>query len=233
MSRLVWEVVDDYLAGVDHGVLYIESQGISWNGLVSVKESSSGEGIQSYYFDGIKTLDTVGSEDFVLAVEAFVYPDEFEDLVLPFGFSYRSGQKIHLVYNARADSTDKGWSTLSDTVEPSNFGWDISTVPTIVPGAKPTAHLVINLAEAHPDAIQQVEDLLYGTDITDPTLPSAEDIVAIFSEFATLVVVDHGDGTWTATGPDEAIQMLDLTTFEISWPSAVYIDSESYTISSM
>ena len=44
---------------------------------------------------------------------------------------------------------------------------------------------------------------------------------------------DHGDGTWTAIGPPEAIKMVSPTEFEISWPSAKPIDGASYTISSL
>jgi hypothetical protein len=64
-------------------------------------------------------------------------------------------------------------------------------------------------------------------------LPTPEELLGIFERTALLQVVDNGDGTFTVTGPDEAIQMLDPTTFQIAWPSAVYLDAESYSLSSL
>jgi hypothetical protein len=58
-------------------------------------------------------------------------------------------------------------------------------------------------------------------------------VLEMFESGAILRIVDHGDGTWTATGPDEAIKMLSSTMFEITWPSAIYIDTETYKISSL
>jgi hypothetical protein len=81
--------------------------------------------------------------------------------------------------------------------------------------------------------MEALEDVLYGTDDESPRLPSPEEVFEIFEENAILRIIDNGDGTWTAIGPDSAIEMLDSETFEITWPSAVYIDADTYTISSL
>jgi hypothetical protein len=64
-------------------------------------------------------------------------------------------------------------------------------------------------------------------------LPDPQEIFDIFEANSILRVVDNGDGTFTVTGPDDAITMLDDTTFEIDWPSVVVIDSNTYEISSL
>jgi hypothetical protein len=44
-------------------------------------------------------------------------------------------------------------------------------------------------------------------------------------------VVDNGDGTATITGPTGWVDALDATTYRITSPSAIPIDSETYRIS--
>lgn len=72
-------------------------------------------------------------------------------------------------------------------------------------------------------------------DITDniefePRLPPLEDLVELINSWVLVEVIDNGDGTWTATGPDEYIRMLDATTFEID-ADATFIDDDTYEIS--
>jgi len=121
---------------------------------------------------------------------------------------------------------------MSDSTDTSPFSWNISTVP-IKMGDVSSAHLIIDPRFAYPWVIQELEDLLYGSSGNNPYLPPPEEILDLFEDASILKITDHGDGTWTAEGPDEAIRMLDSTTFEITWPSAVYIDSTTYRISSL
>ena len=86
---------------------------------------------------------------------------------------------------------------------------------------------------AYSAAISDLEDMLYGTNAEAPRLPLPDEIISIFEENALLRIIDHGDGTWTAIGPDEAITMITPTEFEIDWPSATYLDEETYTIRSL
>lgn len=77
-----------------------------------------------------------------------------------------------------------------------------------------------------------VEDILYGTEADSPRLPSFEDLLEVFDTISTMTVVDNGDGTFTVTAPFDVIRMLDSETFEITSPNAVFIDEETYTLSS-
>lgn len=125
MTQLTWDGVGQrrFETGVDHGVLYLPTDGVydlgvAWNGLTTVTESPSGAEAQPQYADNIKYLNLMSAEDFGATIECFTYPDEFEECdgsasPVPgvtigqqnrrqFGFSYRT-----LIGND-TDGTDHG-----------------------------------------------------------------------------------------------------------------------------
>jgi hypothetical protein len=239
VARLIWNSRDHEL-GVDRGVFYtLDGIAEAWNGLTAVVESPSDASEKVRHIDGLKVRSGRRPGEFAGTIEAYSYPESFyEDQLLAkrpsaFHFSYRTktatGYKIHIVYNAVLKSTSKQYR--QEKVEP--FSYEFTTKPNHIPGAGPSAHLIIDTTIAYPGVVSIVEDRLYGFIHADPIFPSPQDVFDIFEENSILKVIDHGDGTFTVTGPDEAIQMLDPTTFEITWPSAMYIDSESYTIRSL
>lgn len=234
ISRLTWDD-RDYEAGLERGVFYPRNgPGEAWNGLTSVQESSD-EDEQVRYIDGIKSRRHRRMGEFSGTIEAFTYPDSFFENVLTqrrqqgFGLSYRVKDKIHLVYNILVGPTSFDARYL-DT-EP--FSWSFTTAPVQVPGARLSSHLVIDTVKAYPATVAALEDLLYGSDSISPQLPSPEEVLNVFDINSILKVTDNGDGSFTVEGPDDVIQMLDPTTFQITWPSAVYIDEDSYSISSL
>jgi hypothetical protein len=78
-----------------------------------------------------------------------------------------------------------------------------------------------------------LEDQLFGTETTNPRLPSMAEIAGYFGYLQELIIVDHGDGTWTAIdAADNYITMLDETTFQIDNADTTYLDPDTYTISS-
>ena len=163
-----WDEIGKHLyeTGVDRGMLYqYNSQskqfvdGVVWNGLTSVNESPSGAEANDQYADNIKYLSLRSAEDFGGTIEAFTYPDEFEQndgTATPvkgvkvsqqtrkaFGFSYRTligndtegtdyGYKIHLVYQATASPSEKSRSTVNDSPEAAQLSWEFSTIPVEV-----------------------------------------------------------------------------------------------------
>lgn len=263
MARLTWNAsgLRLYETGIDRGVLYVAGQpGVAWTGLTSVVERPSGASQRAYYLDGVKYLNLSSSEEFEATINAFTYPDEFAQcdgtaraysglLIMQqprksFGLSYRTkvgndltgtdyGYKIHIVYNALASPSDRTYSSLSDSADPSDFGWAITTRPSTITGYKRTAHLVIDSRYTNPATVAAVEAILYGTDSNSARLPSSTELLAVFEANTIVTVTNHGDGTFTVTGPDEVILMLDSTTFQITWPSAVFINEISYNISSL
>lgn len=267
MPQIQWNNYGEryFEAGIDRGVLYVTGKdGVAWNGLISVEEKASGGESTPYYLEGVKYAERSAREEFEASIEAYTYPEEFlecdgsefiaqglyatQQERKPFGFSYRTrigndhdgiehGYKIHLVYNALAKPSDRSYGSLGDSMDPTTFSWDITTKPVAIPGISFGAHLVINSTTAWPWAIKAVEDVLYGTEDTPAYLPDPQEVLDLFVENAFLKIVDNGDGTWTATTPDDdltgVLTMTDETTFQINWPSAVMIDEDSYTISSL
>jgi hypothetical protein len=237
--------------------------GVAWNGLIAVSESPSGGEPKAHYIDGVKYLNHPSREEYEATIEAYTYPIEFDICEgvatiddeskglfatqqgrKPFSFSYRTligndgdgvdfGYKLHIVYNALAAPSQRNYQTISDDPDLIAFSWDITTKPIPVQGASYSSHIVLDTRTTWPWVVEAVENLLYGTEDTPPTLPTPEELIALFVDNALLKITDHGDGTWTAEGPDEAITMLNSTEFQISWPSATFIDEDTYNISSL
>ena len=257
MTRILWDAIGShhFSAGVDRGVLYLQNgSGVPWNGLVSVNEAPSGADVVESYYDGQKFFSRRRPEEFEATIEAFTYPLEFDEydgrsqystsqVRKPFGFSYRTllgndvdgaslGYLIHIVYNAVTKPITRAHTTISDTSELNLFSWTITTSDVGI-GGRRGSHFVINSTIAYPWVLSEIENTIYGSVETSARLPDPQEILDLFEGGSILKITDHGDGTWTAEGPDEAIQMLDATSFQITWPSAVYISSDTHRISSL
>lgn len=237
--RLSWDS-GEYEYGLNRGVFYPQAgSGEAWNGLISVEEEETDSEAKPRYLDGARVGNRQTGGYFAGRISAYSYPNAFyRDVLsqrwsLPFGMSYRTTTKdhyrLHLVYNVLLSPN----SHVRGQNESETYTWDFATLPIEVSGAKKTAHLVVETSTAYSWVVSALEDVLYGTDDFPPRLPSPDEVMSIFEAGAILKIVDNGDGTWTATGPDEAITMLDSSTFEINWPSAVFITSDTYRISSL
>jgi hypothetical protein len=221
---------------LDRGVFYPKTgPGVVWNGLTSVKENPSDVEDHIRYVDGVKTHNRRNLGVFAGSIEAYTYPSSFYDSVLAqrrqtnFGLTYRTEDKIHLVYNISVAPSTYNYE--SGSTEP--FRWNFTTLPVEVPGSRKSSHLVVDTSDAYSWTVEALEAVLYGTVDTQARLPMPDEVFQIFEDNSILQIIDHGDGSWTAIGPDEVIQMLDTTTFQINWPSAIYVDEESYTIHSL
>ena len=180
MSKLVWDAAGErfYETGVSKGVLYVQNSqgayptGVAWNGLTNVTESPSGAEANAQYADDIKYLNLYSAEEFGCTIEAFTYPDEWEECDgskssgkvkfgqqgrKSFGFCYSTaivndvdgsehGYKIHMVYGAMASPSEKAYGTINDSPEPINFSWEVTTTPVNVDieGFKPTSILTVD-----------------------------------------------------------------------------------------
>ena len=261
MTTLVWDRIGEryFQTGVDRGVLYPrEGPGVAWNGLTAVDDASLQE-TQSYFLDGVKYLEKISPAEYSGKLKAFTYPFEFDlicgiDEVAPglsyhdqppksFGLTYRTrigndtdgtdhGYKIHLLYNLVANPDPFTFETLKDPLKPAEFSWALTGTPPLLQGHRPTVHISIDSTAIDPDTLQTIEDILYGTDTTNPWLPSISEIRDLFETLGALIIVDNGDGTWQAidTG-NEYISMIDATTFRIANADATFLDATTYTIS--
>ena len=151
---------------------------------------------------------------FGLTIEAYTYPDEWEECdgsaeIAPgviagqqnrkvFGLSYRTklgndvdgqdhGYKLHLVYGGLASPSERGYQTVNDSPEPINPSWEVTTTPVDVPGFKPTARLIITSTKADPAKLKALEDILYGTEETEPRLPLPEEVIELLKSAVTVV----------------------------------------------
>lgn len=205
MTRLTWhDLPRDYEKGVDHGVLYFgdhQKEAVIWNGLINVREQTEQSAGAPRYFEGIPYLLEQEIADYQASVDAYVYPYMLEDHVLamvdgrtlvaeapetqPFGFTYRTkkldGYRIHIVYNIVATIENVTHATLTDQTNLTPFTFTFHTTPVDIPGARPSAHLIVDTTEADESALFEVEKMLYGSDETHPRFPSVSDLMAVFS----------------------------------------------------
>lgn len=251
MSRLTWNSVSErfYETGVDRGVLYIANQvGVAWTGLTSVEEAPTGGDARPYYIDGIKFLNVAAAEEFEATINAFFSPPEFgqcdgissvqnglfatQQPRKSFGLSYRTligndvngsghAYKIHLVYNALAAPSSRANNTMGDSVEPSLFSWQITTLPPALTGYKPTAHFVIDSRTTSVPILTRLENVLYGTDTVAPRLPTPSELITLYipptgvvsDDFAranAVGVAAVGNGWYGGLGGDGNIVSGDL-----------------------
>ena len=235
MSKIVWDKTGErfYETGVDHAVLYpidaegLYNGGVAWNGITAINESPSGAEPNNLYADNIKYLVLVGAEDFGLTIEAYTYPDEWEQCdgsaeIAPgvlagqqnrkiFGLSYRTklgndvdgqdhGYKLHLVYGGLASPSERGYQTVNDSPEPINPSWEVTTTPVDVPGFKPTARLIITSTKADPAKLAALETILYGSEEAEPRLPLPEEVIELLKADAVTVVTAAESGDTTLFG---------------------------------
>lgn len=230
MTNLKWDKTGDYETGLDRGVYFPRvGPGVAWDGLISVEDATERSGYEIVYVDGVKVLGRRRRGEFAGRIEAYAYPAVSES----FGFSYRvrtaKGYRIHLVYNALLTPI----ATTREQLGPSTLSASFTTLPTEIPTSSPGSHLFVDTGVAYSWTVAAVERILYGDEFSDSRLPSPAEILTIFEENSIVRVFDHGDGSFSVDGPDSAVYMLDSTSFAVNWPSAVYIDSDTYTIHSL
>lgn len=196
--------------------------GVAWNGLTGVTESPSGAEETALYADNIKYLSLYSAEDFGCTIECYTYPEEWalcdgsaeiaagvmaaQQTRRSFGFSYRTilgndeqlndyGYKIHIVYGATASPSDKSYETVNDSPSAITFSYEVKTIPIRFANDayKPTSVLTIDSTKADPDALKDLEDILYGTTLADPRLPLPDEVIQIMSGGSTGDTGDTGD----------------------------------------
>lgn len=181
-------------------------KGVAWNGLTAVTESPSGAEATPLYADDIKYLNLYSAEEFGATIEAYMYPDEFAecdgtasiaDGVMigqqtrkAFGMSYKTtvgndvkgndyGYKLHIIYGAMASPSEKAYATINDSPEAITFSWEVTTTPVAVAGFKPTASITIDSTKADATKLKALEDMLYGTEDQEASLPLPDEIAAL------------------------------------------------------
>ena len=214
MARLVFDEVGSrfFETGVKNGVLFVQGadgayeNGVVWNGLTAVTESPSGAEATPLYADDMKYVVLYSTEEFGATVEAYTYPEEFEQCDgsaalmdgitigqqprKSFGLVYKTvigndvqgqdlGYKIHIIYGAKAAPSEKAFATINDSPEAVTFSWELSTVPVPVTGHRPTATVVIDSTKVAAEKLALLEDKLFGSETEESTLPLPDEIAEL------------------------------------------------------
>lgn len=202
--------VDHGVLYLRDGALGTYPVGVAWNGLVSVSENPVGGESNPLYADNIKYLNLLSVEELEAVIEAYTYPDEFgvcdgseEPVVgvalnqqgrVQFGMCYRTvigndiegnehAYKLHLLYGASASPTEKAFSTINDSPEAITFSWDITTIPELVTGYKPTSLITIDSRDVNAAKLAALEVILYGDDVgpTNARMPLPDEVITLMT----------------------------------------------------
>lgn len=207
---------------IDSNGNYVDGE--VWNGLTAVSANAGGAEANELWADNIKYAVLRSAETFGGTIECYTYPDSFKqnngeaNLVdgVPgmvasgqtrkaFGFSYRTsvgndvdgldhGYKLHLVYNATASPSEKGYQTINDSPDAITMSYEFETTPIrINDSMKPTAHIEIDSTQlnnaqgiAFLDALEQI---LYGTpesaegagDAVSARMPLPSELISLYN----------------------------------------------------
>ena len=182
--------------------------GVVWNGLISVTESEDAPEAEEGYADNLLYFRAMPVGKFTGSIEAYTYPDEFAECDgtahlssgvgvhqqqrKPFAFSYRSkigndvddenhGYKIHLIWMARAEPSDREYDTVNDSPEAMTFDWDISadTVEHGFEDFRPFADMTIDSTGVDAETLSTLEGWLYGTASSAPRMPSPKEVLEL------------------------------------------------------
>jgi hypothetical protein len=185
------------------------SDGEAWNGLTTVTETPAGAGSTALYADNQKYLNLVAAETFGGTIQAYTYPDAFaqnDGTAYPklgvavgqqgrktFGLAYRTklgndtdgadhGFKLHLVWGAIAQPSQKAFATVNDSPSAIEFSWQFDTTPISAGDTlKPTSLIIIDSTKVAAADLTSLETLLYGTATVGAALPLPADVIALFS----------------------------------------------------
>lgn len=215
MSRILWNASGQrrYDFGLDRGVLYVHGhEGVPWNGLIQADRGSTGGEVSSYYMDGAKFHEQIGSEDFSGSIEAYTYPDEFElcegldndgqglsfglQPRKPFDLTYRTkiatdldpeeGYKLHFIYNARVLPNTHNSKTVNENVDPDTFSWNVTSTPIRIPDRRPTSYFSIDSRKTDPHILATIEGIIYGGPNFPPTLLTPHYMMSIFDSWEAI-----------------------------------------------
>lgn len=182
--------------------------GVAWNGITSVSETPEGAEPNSQYADNIKYLTLMSAEELNGTIEAFTYPNEWalcdgsaeiatgimigQQSRKTFGLCYRTkigndvdgqdhGYKLHLLYGAVASPSERSYETINDSPDAIGFSWDYTTTPVPVTGHSMTALVTIDSTLVDADKLAALEEIVYGSEDTDPRLPLPDEIAALMT----------------------------------------------------
>lgn len=98
------------------------------------------------------------------------------------------GFKLHLIYGGLASPSETAYNTVNDSPEVDPMSWEFTTTPadSTVNGKKySTSHICIDSTKFTDDSskehLQALLDILYGSEASEPELPTPADVYAILT----------------------------------------------------
>lgn len=181
-------------------------KGVAWNGLSSVKQQNDGAEPTDIFANDKKYLSLYSQENARGSIDAYTYPEEFEvcdgsATIAPgvhvgqqsrraFGLVYSTvvgndtqgnsyGEKIHIYYNVRVSPANRDYETLNNTPAALTMTWAFQTTPVDLEALDldPAAAITIDSTEVAPAAFKSLQDMLYGTETLEPSLPPLEEVI--------------------------------------------------------
>lgn len=258
MTKITWDSTGSrfYETGISKAIFFTnDGIAISWNGLTSVTDTNKSTETISF-IDGYRYLNKISLDSYTGTINAFTYPEEFSEYIgdTSYGEVYNSpkyfnlcyqtkigndisgidlGYKIHIIYNAIATQATNEYNSYGSTITPTEFSWNIDTIPVEIPDLKPSSHIIIDSTKTNSETLSIIEEMLYGTDLVDPVLPSINDLLTIFNENAYFRIIDNGDGTFTAIGNSESVKLIGADEYELSSDTIFMLSNDTFQASSL
>lgn len=97
-----------------------------------------------------------------------------------------TGYKLHIVYSATASPSDRQYETINDSPDAITFSWEYTTTAVAFTteafkNYKPTSLITIDSTKVNKSQLETLEATLFGGVGTDPTLPSPDEVLAVFT----------------------------------------------------
>lgn len=188
----------------------VYQEGVAWNGLSSVKQQNDGAEPTDIYANDKKYLSLYSQENARGSIDAYTYPEEFEvcdgsATIAPgvhvgqqqrraFGLAYSTivgndtqgnsyGKKIHLIYDMRVSPSARDYETINETPAALTMTWEFQTTPQDLSelGLDPSAGITIDSTEVEAAKFKALEDMLYGTEELEATLPSLKEVIEMMA----------------------------------------------------
>lgn len=165
--------------------------GIAWNGITGLTVSNTGGDETALWADDIKYASLTAAEECGGTIEAYQCPPEFypcdgiKELApgvyvgqqnrSAFGLAFVTtigndtqkleyGHKLHLVYGANAQPSERAYATINDSPDAMTLSWEFTTTPVQCAGCKPVAHLEIDSRTVDATKLAAFEAIVFGQD---------------------------------------------------------------------
>ena len=219
--------------------------GEAWNGVSDVQDKPSGAEATEFWADNILYANVMSAEKYAASLTCYHFPHGFLAAngvaeVVPgvrigqqprkgFGLCYRTeigndedesiGYELNLVYGLKASPAEIDNKTKNDSPELREMSFEMSSTPVKVTGHKPTSILTISSLDFSAAQMEALEDVLYGSNSADATLPLPDEVAAIMGSEVYEIVLNKANVT-TKLGKDVVLTAVTSPAGEtVTWAS--------------